>query len=377
MEFDLPRVDDGYDVEIGDVPSSTLKIQTNSSTSFVVSHETEEMVAAPLRRTRVPKHIPADTTLELRNRNMIEQNNKYIENMRLQQKEHLLRLLSRQAKQNADHFILGRGINGIGKSVSSKIQTPLSMFCGNELYEWATGIRLPLLNSKRGQEDSDSDTRRVRPRDDGYEFGRAGEPDDYNITMLHDDEVELPRERAIDLTDVSSIMPWNISASGRGSSASRVGSALLLSSATRRSHLISASPLHGLGPSPAIDEEGFRMIDAFEDIPGSEPPREEESDVFNPVKMPNVALDIENSNFLVFVKHAIERKQKDVNQLGAQLNADPQVLDRVTLDELFPPKSNSRAVAAQGILQVLSLATKNLIIVEQSEQFGPVFIALL
>jgi hypothetical protein len=59
------------------------------------------------------------------------------------------------------------------------------------------------------------------------------------------------------------------------------------------------------------------------------------------------------------------------------LNADPQVLDRVTLDELFPPKSNSRAVAAQGILQVLSLATKNLIIVEQSEQFGPVFIALL
>src|ERR1700761_8481935 len=166
MEFDLPRVDDGYDVEIGDVPSSTLQIQTNSSTSFVVSHETEEMVAAPLRRTRVPKPIPVDTNLELRNRNMIEQNNKYIENMRLQQKEHLLRLLSRQAKQNADHFILGRGINGIGKSVSSKIQTPLSMFCGNELYKWATGKQLPLLNSKRGQEDSDTDTRRVRPRDD-------------------------------------------------------------------------------------------------------------------------------------------------------------------------------------------------------------------
>src|ERR1700760_2899406 len=253
MELGLPQVGDGYDMEMEDATSSTSQIQQSSSTSFVVSHESEEMVAVPLRRTRVPKSIPADTTLELRNRNMIEQNHKYIENMRLQQKEHLLRLLSRQAKRNADYFILGRGINSSGKFVFSHTVNPLSMFCGNRLYEWATGKQLPLSNPKRGLEDLDIEPRRVRARQDDFEFGRADEPDDYNFTALPDDEVELPRERAVDLTDISSVMPWNISASLRGSSAYRVGSALLPSSATRRSRLVSASPLHGRGPSPTID----------------------------------------------------------------------------------------------------------------------------
>jgi meiotic recombination protein REC8, fungi type len=377
MDFDMLQLGNGNEMNRVDAPSTSSHVQQDSSISFVVSHETEEVAAIPLRRTRLPKPIPADSILELRQREMNEHNHNYIENMRYQQREHLLRRLPLQARKNADYFILDRGINGISKFILPNIDHPLSMFHGTQLFEWATGKQPIPQKSKRDREDEDSDhdSRRVRARQDDYEFGPTIETDNHDFALVQYDEVELPRERAVDLTDNSSVMPWNISISARGSSASRVGSVAMLNSATRQSRFVSTSPRHGRGPSPVIDEEGFRTIDDF-DIPGSIQPDEDDSRDIGLLSTANVVLDTESSNFLTFVRQSIDAKQADVDQLATQLNTDPRTVDSIAFDELLPTQNNSRSVAAHGMLYVLSLSTKSVLKVDQFDHFGTIFISL-
>lgn len=45
---------------------------------------------------------------------------------------------------------------------------------------------------------------------------------------------------------------------------------------------------------------------------------------------------------------------------------------RVDFEQLLLPTNNTRVVAAQGLLHVLTLVTKNALIAEQEETFGPI-----
>lgn len=79
------------------------------------------------------------------------------------------------------------------------------------------------------------------------------------------------------------------------------------------------------------------------------------------------SLDQESSNFLGFVQTAI-----------AERNAKEDMPEReeppreITFEELLPPAENSRTVAAQGLLHVLTLTTRRLLAVDQDEDFGPI-----
>jgi hypothetical protein len=87
------------------------------------------------------------------------------------------------------------------------------------------------------------------------------------------------------------------------------------------------------------------------------------------------ALDIESQNFLVFLRAEINAKIIAAEQAAGQL-ADEQV-KMVTFEGLLPPEQHNKAVAAQGLLHVLSLATKGLVEVWQEDAFGTIQISIV
>jgi len=80
------------------------------------------------------------------------------------------------------------------------------------------------------------------------------------------------------------------------------------------------------------------------------------------------ALDTEAHNFLAFLRADINAKI--VAAEGAADRLEEVEVETVTFQGLLPPEQYSKVVAAQGLLHVLSLATKGLIEVKQEEAFG-------
>jgi meiotic recombination protein REC8, fungi type len=80
------------------------------------------------------------------------------------------------------------------------------------------------------------------------------------------------------------------------------------------------------------------------------------------------ALDMEAHNFLVFLTAEINAKVVAAEGAADRLKEDD--VETVTFQSLLPPEQHSKVVAAQGLLHVLSLATKGLIEVKQEEAFG-------
>ena len=85
------------------------------------------------------------------------------------------------------------------------------------------------------------------------------------------------------------------------------------------------------------------------------------------------ALDTEAHNFLAFVTAEIDAKVA----AGGWGEEDEDGGGRVTFEEMLPPEQHSKVVAAQGLLHVLSLATKGLIEVRQEEAFGEIEIGVV
>lgn len=85
------------------------------------------------------------------------------------------------------------------------------------------------------------------------------------------------------------------------------------------------------------------------------------------------ALENEAQNFLEFLHTSIQQK---VSNQGIQ--SDSQELDAgITLDTLLPPEQNPKAVGAQALLHVLTLATRGLVQVEQNRPFGHIHMAVV
>jgi meiotic recombination protein REC8 len=218
-------------------------------------------------------------------------------------------------------------------------------------------------------------------------------------------------------------MPWNVSASRHGS-ARPFGSGLPggLSSSVRGkgagiefgppsaftgrrgSRLTSASPLLGRGgtvlrysslelpeqPKLASGEGG---ADVFDDggmqLGDDDLVDDPEFQLYGPAAAVDTqtaaqsqwvaaALDTEAHNFLAFLRAEIKAKIVDAERAGGQLDDDDDVdVERVTFEGLLPPGQHSKVVAAQGLLHVLSLATKGLIEVRQEEAFEAIEIGIV
>lgn len=83
-------------------------------------------------------------------------------------------------------------------------------------------------------------------------------------------------------------------------------------------------------------------------------------------------LDREAINFLSFVQasisRAVEREEEDTQASDKARDDEASI----AFDTLLPPATNTRIVAAQGLLHVLTLVTKDMLHAEQDAAFGPI-----
>lgn len=340
---------------------------------------TSEDTVAPVRRRRPanPKIIGFDNVMELRNGDLARWNAQYVINMTEEIRHKDTNKAAALAKKNAEFWMLGQHDNG-----------PLSIFSGAKLLEALTGFKLGRAGEKRPLEDedaSDSD-RRVRPRGEpsSDEVGRGFDDDGYMPMM--DDTIEQGREAPTPLDDrhVSSMMPWNQSAGSQRQTGLFGGQHMPTSASIggvggqqglisrRGSRLTSASPLIGRGAVGGdIDEfqlpgSGIEGLDEFE-LFG--PAAEVDTQTAGMSQWQRSALDGESIHFLEFVQTGIQQKGETRDDVGSDEEDTQETID---FEALLPPETHSRIVAAQGLLHVLALGTKNLLKVKQQEAFGPV-----
>jgi hypothetical protein len=379
-------INDGYNIpppEAG-IPSDGYREQKDHSDTMT---DPSSIAMAPQRRKiRMPKAIPLDRNIELRNRDLLAMNTGYTAHMAEDWKRIAVSKATAQAKQNANYWLLGKGITGVGDGLGRNgIKGPLAeMWSGDNLYLILTGRKRVTKGKKREGEDEDTVTeRRVRPRLDFDGDRPAFQLDD---TLMRDYELEVGREGQEPLEDISSAMPWNISASIRGSSVTRAIRAAtgipgsIASSLTYRSNrIVNASPVIDHGATSGLGAaEGLSSDTAgFADLSGLV--GEDEFELYGPAAGVNTqitgqsqwqkaTLDRESNNFLDFIANAVDEKRTSADAAGL----DAQGLNDIEFEELLPPQSHSRTVAAQALLHVLTLGTKKLIQATQKEPFASI-----
>lgn len=348
----------------------------------------EESAEAQVRRRArpAPKIIPMDSTMELRNSELARWNTDYVANQLEAIRQKTAHQAAALAKKNAEYWILGTDDNG-----------PLSLFSGAKLLEALTGVNLRAGGQKRPRDEGyeTDEQRRVRPRGDpsSDEIGRGIDDDGY-MPMIGDDTIEQGREAPTPLDDrhVSSMMPWNQStgsrrptavfgATGAPTSASFAASGGQMGSLPRRpSRLTSASPLMGRGTAVGGDMDDFQFIGSQGDVAMTDlddfqlygPAAGVDTQTAEQSQWQRSVLDGESSHFLEFVRGAIEEADQARDEAGANIEEDDASKGSVDFETLLPLEDHSRIVAAQALLHVLALGTKNLLAIEQEEPFGPI-----
>jgi meiotic recombination protein REC8 len=367
----------------GSQPHSEQHSQSSQHSEIIDSTST---VTAPMRRKkRTVRILATDATAELRSRDLVDWNKNYLNNMteasRAKNRKHVLD----QAKRNAEHYLWGGGLGGIASQMTGAVgPTPFDRFIGDNLFELFTGISRKKTTGTKHDRDSGIDEatqaegRRVRRKLDEPEdqFGR-GDQDEGVFLGANDEEVEMPRESAsaLDNQDVFSAMPWNTSASVRGSSVlPRSGRPGMMSDQARPGNrMVSASPLlhHSrtgyLEGLESLKSDGeFHAGDEFTLLAHNSDTSEALA-LSQPSVRVREALSAEGENFISFVADAIAEKYE----------AEPTAfIDSIAFGELLPPTENSKVIACQGLMMILALGTKDLLDVQQHEDFGDISLKL-
>ncbi|KAI9737866.1 MAG: hypothetical protein M1834_009236 [Cirrosporium novae-zelandiae] len=428
MQFDEPpNLGDNFDLA---PEADHFFLQTNNQTRDILDKssnlkeaETSETAKAPAKKHRARKVMGADTQTELSNADLVRWNNEYLGNMAKATDHQQQNKVHRQANKNAEFWVLGIGINGIGYGLGADShRTALDMYIGENLLQALTDHKRTNMKRKGSLiEESNDSTRRVRPReDDTAQTGRKekmlSEGNDF-LPLIEDNSMEIGRDAPQALEDRSSQMPWNPTASIHGSRAnssarshpfigsiggfpSSSGGASIIEGGLlgyfkrRSSRHPSASPLLGRGRAselkglsalelPGYDEEGFlEGIEMPEDLQAQTdfelygPAANVDTQTAADSQWMRETLDRESVNFLEFVQTAVEKKIAERDGTD-QTNLDVQ-RETVTFEELLSPSQNSSVVATQAFHHVLSLATKNRLSVKQDDvHYGDIFLGLV
>ncbi|KAF2116553.1 Rec8 like protein-domain-containing protein [Lophiotrema nucula] len=398
MDVDFPVM---FGDEIMDAEAFPTAQQAGDLSSDAL--QSSSAVMAPMQKKhRARRVLQPDTANELRSKDLVDWNANYLKNMADATRVKTQHRRAILAKKSAEHFVWGLGFGGIGARLpGAQGPTPLDQFCGDALFKLVTGIdrkyNVGRLSSHKRDRDSgideatEGEARRVRRKSDEEEGQLGRGEEDEGMFLPQDDEVELPRDAPLALDDnqVFSAMPWNISASVRGSSAVP-RSGLIPSSLTgphgsirpRGGRMVTESPLHGRGQPGGLDalksfegedEFGFIGSDDFGFAPGGPGLSSEDLGGVSPVVQQSFqvreALSAETGNFLTFVADGITEK--------SQRAAGGNDVGHVFFDELLPPTKTNRMVAAQGLMMILALGTKGLLIVSQKDvEFGDIGLSL-
>lgn len=378
--------------------------------------------------------MPFDDPAELPNSTLAEWNDNYLEIMEIAREEKWGKISAMQAKRNAAYWILDQGLGDVASNFREDYEHhPLAIFSGQALIESLVGPPKRPLSRKRSASAITGDevvsgsqrSKRARTapidRSPSTQKGRGEaqviEEDDLGISLADDDvEVEVGRGEQVPLPDHLSDMPWNTNAyaSSRAGSAQRglsvAGASssmhgrgtfdinLPSSNVKRVSQLIRESPLdrrrrmiqssvHGessngenidlmsLGGGFDMDDEDVDAQlagDPNEDFELSLPVEAEDTQVSATNRWVSENLEQEAFNFLGFLHTTIQKKEKE-----GVVEVDDEDHVSMTFQELLPLADNNEMVAAQGLLHVLSLATKGLINVRQDEAFGAIELSIV
>lgn len=401
------QMDDGLVLPDADAFWSVPKGKPEASdllTSKLSRVPTEVPVPAKKRKMAALKKAITDSdAINYRNADFKDWQEYYAANMVAKTNEKIALRVRNNAKANADAFLWGNGIGGIGRilgSVENGATHPLAIFCGDALRELMTGE--PIVSPKRKRRDSvastveaegdirkrahgdDSDPQLARG-DDGVGMPVFGEDD---AMPLDDPTAEIGREAMSPLAEhQSSAMPWNISTS---LNSFRAGSSSL---PRGRTQIRGSSVMGKPGPGSRVSAQSplvgrGRLLSDFEDVAGSPSPPErgreiytsgdamalvgdDEFDMYGPGAAVDTqtagntqwlaeALETESYNFLEFVKNTATEIEID------EVMRHPGDKTWVGFEKMFPTgRSTNKVVAAQAFYHVLSLATKNLLGVNQ------------
>ena len=134
MDLEVPVFSD-------DLPQDHTAAQQHQSSDTVLG-ESESSAAAPMRRKkRTARILPSDATQELRNKDLLDWNNNYIQNMKEAIKTKVLHRAGIQAKKKAEYWVWGAGIGAVGyRPTGATGPTPFDGFFGDNLFELFTGI---------------------------------------------------------------------------------------------------------------------------------------------------------------------------------------------------------------------------------------------
>ena len=147
------------------------------------NQDIQEVTTYQAVRTRAPRVVPVDDQTALRNTELAQINNEYVQNMLAVLKQKQQNKLPAQAKKNAAFWVFGQGIASVGVGLgASHTLHPLCAFSGDELHALLSP-EIKRKARKRGrragdndeESGSDSDGRRVRARGESEEQIGRGE----------------------------------------------------------------------------------------------------------------------------------------------------------------------------------------------------------
>ena len=371
-----------------------------------VAQDDQEMDGADsarVGRRRGPRIIPLDRTQQLRKADLVNWDENYLANMEEARQHKNAYTRSRQAKINAQWFVFGHGLNGVGTCPGlAHVPNPLAMFSGTKLWEAIVGFELETGRKRERSASRSTDSeRRTRPRidDDQPAIHDTIEEDGF-MPPFDDDSIERGRHAQPQLDEQSSQMPWNISSRPQSRQTSRQGSALpaihgvgsvgaagigamappgLDPFSRRASRRISSSPLAGRGlPLPEgldISSDADIGGDTFLGGMASNDPALQDFSfqLHGPAaavstqtaaesQWVRTALDAESGRFLEFVRSAQEH------------NPDP---SEVIFQEMLPPEQHTKIVASQAFYHILTLASKGLVKAVQAPEGGDLILSVV
>lgn len=157
------------------------KPKSKSSHSEVIDEEdnsSDREVRMGLTRKNV-KAMVADSHIGLRNKDLAQWNNEYLQNMAAASKQKQQNKLPTFAKHNAAFWVFGQGIGSVGAGLgTARASHPLKHFSGDDLYDSLTGSA-GAKGRKRGRlhnSEPETEGRRVCARLDEEQAGHDGLP---------------------------------------------------------------------------------------------------------------------------------------------------------------------------------------------------------
>ncbi|KPM37898.1 hypothetical protein AK830_g8668 [Neonectria ditissima] len=374
-------------------PFPKLPVAKKAVTSLTLSSEStlSDQAAAPARRGR-PQKVPQmiDRIDHVSRREFRNWSENYLANMDANRKKPRAATKA-QARKNALNFLFNNGLSNVGilKDAAGLAHPLAKDFSGKTLQARLQGKhpesdekeeRGRIRSSAEAFEDDEDENRRLRQKmDEDHEFGR-GVMDDFNPLILADESMpEIGLDAAPGLGDhhSSTMMPWSRPPSVvPGSSVRAPGSA-------QKNHP---------APSPLIARgSAVKSIERYSDLPALG----YGSDNFAQLHSQDSSLDIHDTDVycgndtqgstqgldistLEFYGYAADKAQAE----GFARPHDSRNCHWVDFENLANPDVHDKRTAAQAFMHVLSLATKDVIAVEQDgiahhQPFGAIRIGFM